>query len=424
MLQKLREWGKSLPTLFLAFILALAVWTSATLSADPNVERTFPRAIPIQIIGQDPGLVIVGDHPTQVTVTIKAPQSIWTRLVNEDGLITATADLSGLSAGTHMVDIQVQVAIRPYELISVTPKVLNLTMENFSSITLPVHLVRKGEPAVGFQAGTTELSTTEIKISGPESLVQQVKQITANLDITGARENINSVLPLQALDAQESPISGVTLSPDKVTVTQPITQRGGYRNVVVKATVRGQVANGYRLTNISVFPPAVTLFSTNPQTVNDLPGFVETLPLNLDGAKDDLDVHLSLNLPQGVSIVGDQTVLVQVGIAAIEGSLTFSNLTIEITGLPPDLGAEISPSQISVILSGPLPVLDRMSAQDVHAVIDVSSLGAGTYQLTPRIELNSQELRVESIIPGTVEVVIKHVATPSPSPTPTRTPRP
>ena len=74
------------------------------------------------------------------------------------------------------------------------------------------------------------------------------------------------------------------------------------------------------MTNITASPPNLVVFSTNPQLVNNLPNFIETTPLDLTGAQDDLDVRLSLNLPRGISAVGDQTILVQVSIAAIEGS--------------------------------------------------------------------------------------------------------
>ena len=68
--------------------------------------------------------------------------------------------------------------------------------------------------------------------------------------------------------------------------------------MVVKVASTGQVASGYRLTNISVFPPTVTVFSTNPSLVDRLPGFVETSPLDLTGVKDDIDIRLPLEPAQ------------------------------------------------------------------------------------------------------------------------------
>jgi YbbR domain-containing protein len=119
-------------------------------------------------------------------------------------------------------------------------------------------------------------------------------------------------------------VEGVTIPPEQVTLTQPITRLGGYRNVVVKVITTGQPALGYRLTNVSVSPPTISVFSNNPQLVESLPGFVETNPLDLTGVKDDVEGACRSTCPTGVSVVGEQKVAVQVGVAAIEDSITLS----------------------------------------------------------------------------------------------------
>jgi YbbR domain-containing protein len=267
--------------------------------------------------------------------------------------------------------------------------------------------------------------------------VAQVKNVRVVLDVSQASDNINRSLDIQVLDANDNPVENVTYTPQQITVTQPISQRGGYRNVVVKVVYTGQVASGYRLTNISVFPPTVTVFSSNPQLVERLPGYVETNPLDLTGVKDDVDKPLPLNLPDGVEVVGDQTVLVQVGVAAIEGSVTLSNLPIQVTGLTQEFGARLSPESVDVVVSGPVPLLDRLTEQDVRVMMDLTGVGEGTYQFAPKVVLSIAELRVESILPSSIEVVVVSkingtlmptqtfapISANTPTPTPTPTPR-
>ena len=130
--------------------------------------------------------------------------------------------------------------------------------------------------------------------------------------------------------------------------------------MVVKVVTVGQVSDGYRLTTISVFPPAVTVFASNPSLVDKLPGYVETSPVELTGVKDDVDVRVALNLPQGVSVVGDQTVNVVVGVSAIEGSISVTEVPVEVINLVPELSAQLSPTTVTIILSGPLPLLDSL----------------------------------------------------------------
>ncbi|GIV65256.1 MAG: hypothetical protein KatS3mg046_516 [Bellilinea sp.] len=407
MIEVLRRLLRLLPSLITAFVLALAVWISAVSSSDPLVERTYPNPLPIEIIGQDPGLVITSPVPGSVTVVLSAPQSIWNQLTTETGSVRAFLDLSGLESGSHTVPVKIQISARPVRKIAQSPQTITVTLERLASKEFPIRVVTRGSPAVGYTADTPTLSQTSVTVSGPESQVNRVAEVQATLDISQATETISRTVNLVAVDVNDNPISGVSLLPDRVTVRQNISQRFGYRNVVVKVVVLGQVASGYRLTNISVFPPAVTVFSADPQVVSDLPGFIETEPLNINGLKDDLDISLSLNLPAGVSVVGDQTeVLVRVGVAAIESSLTLPNIPVEITGLQPGLSAEISPETITVIISGPVALLDRLRATDVRAVVDLSTLSEGTYQIEPEVEILIAELKTESLLPESVEVII------------------
>jgi YbbR domain-containing protein len=210
-------------------------------------------------------------------------------------------------------------------------------------------------------------------------------------------------------------INDVTLTPDRVEMFLEINQRYGYRNVIVSVTIEGQVADGYRLTNISVIPLAVTVYSSNPQIVNDLPGYVQTMPLNLEGMKDDIDVSLLLDLPEGILVVGDnRTVLVRVSIAAVQSSMPIANLPIEIIGLPENLQAIIAPEMITLLISGPLPILDGIKPGDIRVVLDLTDYEVGTYQLEPVVELPSEEITVDSIQPGLIDIEVIIAPTPTP----------
>ena len=414
----LRRIIKRIPTLLLSLVLGLIVWGFAVTDADPVEERVFPRPVQIELIGQNPTLILTSESSLEMTLTLRAPKSILDKLENNQVGIQAIVDLSTLPAGIHTLPVRVQIDTHPVKIIANNPTSITVTLEPLASASLPIRLVSTGEIAVGFQGGPVALSQISATISGPRSLVEKVKEIIAELDITQARENINRSLLLQAVDENGNVVTGLTVAPERVTVTQSITQKGGYRTVVVKVLVTGQVANGYRLTNISAFPAVVTVFSTDPTLVNQLPGYVETYPLSLTGLKDDVDVRLDLILPSGVSVVGDQSVQVQVGIATIEGSLTLTNQPVELVNLSPGLLAEVSPLTVDVIISGPLPLLDQLTQADIRITLDLSGLALGTYQLIPTIELRIAEIRVESILPGSVEVRI--VNAPSPTPTPRR----
>jgi YbbR domain-containing protein len=84
------------------------------------------------------------------------------------------------------------------------------------------------------------------------------------------------------------------------------------------------------------------------------------------------------------------------------------------------LNVQISPTNVDIILSGPLPLLETLTRQSVRVTVDLTGLTAGKYQLSPNVEVLVANVAVESILPNTIEVTL----TPITLSTPTSTPKP
>jgi YbbR domain-containing protein len=418
---KILRWlAKNFGTLLTAFVLAVIVWVSAVIASDPNEEHILDRPVQIEVIGQDPNLQIMGELTRDVSLVLSAPSSVWTTLNNDPQSVRAWVDLSNLGPGVHDVPVQIQIVPHLVRLISQDPQEISVTLDSIITQVFPVNLIIKGEPPVGYEAQSPRVDPSEVTVTGPVSLVTMVKEIRLTLDITNATQTINRDLTPLILDSEGRVVTGLTLTPDKITVSQPITLQGGYRYVIVRAVSTGQVANGYRLTNIFVTPVGVVVFSSDPQLVNNLPGYVGTQPIDLTGKEDDFETLVNLNLPDGISVVGDSKVLVQVSIAAIESSLAIS-LPVDIIGLSPGLEASVSPTTVDVILSGPVPILNTLGPTDVRVVVDLTGYDVGTYQFIPNVNILPDRVTKVSMLPSTVEVTISVAPTPTQTVTPSGT---
>jgi len=411
----LRWFGENFLTLLLALILAIAVWVSAVVATDPNEEHTM-RPVSLEVIGGAPDMILVEPITDQARLTIRAPKSIWTQLNSSPSLAHAWVDLTGLQPGEHTLDVKVRIDIRPTQLVRVEPASVSIRLEPLVRREIPVELTIKGELPIGYKQDTAQIQPQQITVSGPQSVVARAAHAHVEINLSGAVETIERTILVEILDENGAPVDGLTVSPSEVNVIQPISLLGRFKNVAVKIVTTGQVANGYRLTNISVSPPTFTVFSNNPELINELPGFVETLPVDISDLTEDAEISVGLNLPEGITTVREPSVLVQVSVAAIESSMTLS-LPIEIVGLAPDLQAGISPETVDVIVAGPLNVLDKLSPDDFRVILDLTGLPPGVYQRSPVVDQSPEQVRVQTILPEIVEVKIVLAPTPTLSPT-------
>lgn len=407
MLKALRSFAKTLPLLLTAFILAVAVWIMAVTSSDPSVEKSYPTAVPVEIIGQSSDLVITSEMPESISLTLRAPTSIWTSLTSQKVPVRAIMDLSGLGEGAHTVPIQVQVGIRPVEIRSYSPRSANVELQTLETRDFDIRVINQGSLAVGFQSNPAVLSETSVLVSGAKSYIEMIKEVRAVVKLTDAKTDINQTITLQAVDANGSTIKDVSLSPEKITITQKVVERGGYRNVVVKVVTNGQPAAGFRLSSIPVYPPTVTVYSSDPALIDALPGYVETNPIDLSKKTESFEEEIGLNLPEGVQVIDDLSVLVRVEITAIIGNQSISDVIVEAAGLDSSLEATILPEKVDIIISGPLNILDSLDLTNLRVLLDLTGQVAGTYTLEPKYSLNIADVEIESLTPTTFKVTIK-----------------
>jgi YbbR domain-containing protein len=399
-------------TLAIAFVLAFVVWVAAVNAADPLDERAYSGSVPIEFVGLQDGMVIVDGVPATARVTIRAPGSVWDLLTSHD--IHVEARLNGLGAGTHDLTLVGTLDRKPALITQIEPARLELTLEEAAGRNLSVRAAITGEPALGYRMDDPVAIPESVRLFGPASLVERVAEVVATTDVTGRREDIDTEVDLMALDTSGQVVEGVSLEPAKARVVTTVHQLVGYRLVAVIPIIKGQVETGYQVSSITVSPTLVTVFSPDPQAVDALPGYVETESLNLTGAKDDIEQTVGVQLPEGIYLAGEQSVIVQIQVAAIETTINVTR-PVEVEGLAPGLYAQSSPAMASVILKGPLPVLNELLYGDVRVVVLVESLAAGAYQLTPQVLIVPEGVVLQTLLPETYEIVISHTPLSTPA---------
>lgn len=406
------EWLESnVVSLVLAVLLALVVWTVATQELNPAVDLDFGQPIPIEYIGPDDGYIVTNEPAETATIRVHTPSDEVRELSRNDFIVVA--DLTGLDAGTHTVNLEAEVAEGVQAvLLDTRPNNISVVIEELAVRELPIQLVLDGNLPVGYQAGQVSVEPASATIRGAASAVQLVSEVRVGFDVADVREPINEEMELVPLDSEGDIVEGVEVEPATAQVSIPVFQEADFREVtVVPSIAELETPRGYFVTNIRVEPPIVPVRG-DPEVLEDI-NSIETEPISLTAVQSDQTFVAQLVPPEGVTLEDVRTVTVYI---SIEAQLGFENVEtpIEIIGLGEELEVTVAPERAVVSLRGPLPVLERLTPDNIVVTVDVADLEPGTHRLEPAAEIIStdvpqeelERVSVESVLPTVVQVEI------------------
>jgi YbbR domain-containing protein len=411
----LRQLWNNLSTIVLALLLAVAVWITATLQADPFAEQDF-AGVPVSTVNQPENTVLFEGDTTRVSVRVRAPESVLAELKLAD--FSAVSDLSHVSPGlATSVPITVTCSNDAVRIQSYDPRQETVLLEEVGTITLPVQIEVEGQVATGYLSTVPVPTPAEVSIYGPVPSLANVVSVAGTVNVDGAREDIARQVQVQPLGADGKLVTGLQWTPEQVEVRIGVRRRVGYKpDVEVVPDVRGDPAEGYRRGSVSVEPSTVTLAGP-PAVLDELPGFVRTLPVSITAATEVLTTHVPLTVPTNVVVVGVNFVTVTVDILPILSSRTMTDV-VEIQGIAQGLVATLSPADVDVILEGPDTLLVELTPSDIQVFVNLLDLGLGVHRVPP-VVLAPAGIKVVTVIPETIEVVITLPPTRGPSATPT-----
>ena len=403
----------------MSIVFALIVWAVATSEQNPSRDAFFPDALAIEIANRAEGLVVYQKTAESVRVKVRAPLASWDQL--RPASFRVAADLKSLDTGLHQVRLTVQVTDPRVTVIEVEPAEVGVRLERVKSREFEVHGDVIDAAPLGYINKPPVMSPMTVTVSGPAVLVDQVSEAVADIFLRGAKAPFEREAVVVLRDGQGKPVPGVTIAPASVLVKVQIEQRVGYKDISLKTVLKGNVAPGYWISNIVVSPSTATIVGS-AEVLAKIPGFVETLPIDIESATADVSKRAVLALPEGVSMLNSDGVTVQVSVTPILGGQTVRR-NASLQGLRNGLIATISPDSVEVILSGPVTTLQNLTPNDIQVVLDAAGLAPGTHSIKPRVPTLPTTLRVQSIVPDAIQVVIVDPATLTPTLTITATRR-
>lgn len=408
------KWFLRFIALALAVLLYLMV---AETSSSNNASSALPIVgqssmtldVPVEVFFDEVQYVAY-NVPEEMGVELQGPSSslTMTKLVKDYQVFV---DLTNLGTGFHRVPVEAR-GFGGDVNVKLDRETVEIYIDRKQTIEVPVsvNLLNKDQLPDGKVAGDVEIEPSTVKVTGGASRIQNVKEITLNVDVANQSQTFTREIPPTILDANGNPLN-VSVDPNIINVTVPIYDESAM--VPIEVVTSGEVADDFRLVDTLLGETEVRVFA--PKAVLDELQQVETEPIELDDLTKSEKVTATLRLPEGATSLGKKEVEVQVLVRPNDetkddtGELTERiRLTVPINVRGYDRTNFTIQTQdvVSVTLSGKRSLLESISSNSVNVTLDLTGLPSGTHAVDADYEVPKG---VTVISPKTIDVQLTSV---------------
>lgn len=279
-----------------------------------NNTAKLPGTIPIKAFNSRQSLIAVYDIKS-VEIKITADSSNWKNLSADS--FSAYVDLSGYSAGTFEVPVNVVSSVSGVQVIEKTPDKILVSLEPVTSKEVSISKKIEGSAADGMTVGSVIFSPTKVSIQGAKSAIENISEVIAPIQLNGESDDFERNVSL-ALPENKAGQSIVNISPPETLAQISIIKGSGVKTVGVKVNVTGNPQSSYYISDIKVTPSVVDIAGLSG--IVSETKYLETASVDVSNITAALTKEVQLSLPDGVYLSGKASTSVQVEIKLAEAN--------------------------------------------------------------------------------------------------------
>lgn len=405
----MRNWGLKLAS----FLVAVILWVIVTNINDP--VGTF-RAYNVPVKIQNADLITNNGQVYEIldgtdvidTVTITAKRSIIDSL-NESNIV-AVADMNDL---TRLNTINIRLSTNKYndKLESIKGNIdsVRLNIENEKTKTLQLRTETTGTVKEGYMVGDMTAEQNLIAISGPESVISQVKRAVASVDISGFTNNIGTDAEIRLYDENDRIVTSDTIVKNisKVRVTVEILET---KTVAINWKSSGVPARDYQATGEITATRNSVVIAGRSKLIESIDSIeIPDTVLDITGVTENFETIIDLNdyLPDGVILAEEGfegKVRVDVMVEPVVERVVVMQINrIHILNMPEGFEYEIMEEEdtYDVTLVGLAQNLEELDINTLQASIDIATfmeergmeeMSAGYYTINLTLNLDEEKV--------------------------------
>lgn len=367
----------------LSVVLAIVFWFLVVMADNPKDSVSFSNIqvnlINTELLEKGNKFYEVLGGSDRIRVTVEAPRNVIQELSASD--IVAEADVSRLTE-VNTIPISYRVLNDEVEILNITGSrdAVQLNVEEKASKWVNVVCDTRGDVAEGYIIGNTKLDQTRLEITGPQSVVESIKNAGIEIDVTGATNNVSGNADVHFYNAEGEQVDDSDIVKN-ASIMHVEVQVLATKEVPVEVNFTGIPAEGYRATGVVECEPSRVMIAGTTSALAEISKI--TIPereLDITDAESNLektvDIRRYLDNATLVDTSFNGRVAVTVYVEPVmEKTLVLSQRNISVVNLPEGYEWEFAeePETYRLRISGLEDALSAVNQNDVQGTIDISA---------------------------------------------------
>ena len=372
---------------FLAVLIALVLWLAIVNVNDPEKTITVSN-IPISVTNESAitsrDMVYNVKSEQYLNITVSGKRSIVSNLSAED--FRATASLKELSKVNSIpVDVTTKNASlgRKITIVKQSAQTILVDVENVEEKDFTDLVVEyTGKVADGYVAGLSSMSTDEVTVKAPTSIIDKIKKVAVRCSLDGTNTNISKKCPVILYDKNDKEIKSdeIELSDKKIRVNVNVLRAKQVPISTINKDELGKPADGYVVDDVILSSDSITVYGSE-ESLDSIESLDIQDDIDVSDAKGDVTQNIDVTgkLPKGLSVSGESTITLKVLIKKlITRTFEYDASEVSLNDLSSDLDVQLVTKKVKVTLQGEEEVISQLTKDDIAISADLGKVKEGT----------------------------------------------